>query len=68
MMNLYMYNNVYFPEDNYFNTNEFPREWMEYFDSKASIVERNMQEETLIPTYSPNLTQNELAKFFHISS
>ena len=56
MMNLYKFNNVYFPDDTYFNTNEFPREWMEHFDDKASIVERNMQEETLIPTYAPNLT------------
>ena len=31
-MNLYKINNVYFPDEGYFNTNQFPDEWMEIFD------------------------------------
>ena len=33
-MNLYKYNNIYFPDENYYNTNQFPDEWMEMFDQK----------------------------------
>ena len=38
--NLYKYNNIYFPDENYYNTNEFPKVWMEIFDSKVNIVKR----------------------------
>ena len=32
--NLYKYNNIYFPDENYYNTNSFPKVWMELFDAK----------------------------------
>lgn len=60
-----MFNNVYFPEDSYYNTNDFPREWMEHFDDKESIVRRNMQEEAHFPIYQPNLEKDEMSKIFH---
>ena len=31
-LNLYKYNNIYFPDENYYNCNPFPPEWMEMFD------------------------------------
>ena len=30
-MNLYKYNNVYFPEETFYNCNIFPTEWIEVF-------------------------------------
>lgn len=30
-LNLYNYNDIYFPEDGFYNTNPFPPEWMEMF-------------------------------------
>ncbi len=38
--NLFKYNNIYFPDEAYYNTNEFPKVWMEIFDSKKNIVKR----------------------------
>ena len=31
-LNLYKYNNIYFPDENYHNANYFPAEWMEMFE------------------------------------
>jgi hypothetical protein len=33
-MNLYKFNSIYFPDDGYYNSNKFPKEWMEIFDPK----------------------------------
>ena len=40
-LNLFKFNDILFPDENYYNTNYFPREWMELFDDKDNIVERN---------------------------
>jgi len=31
-LNLYKYNNIYFPDESFYNTDPFPNEWMEMFD------------------------------------
>lgn len=31
-INLYNYNDIYFPDEGYYNANKFPKEWMEMFD------------------------------------
>ena len=30
-MNLYKYNNIYFPDETFYNCNKFPLEWIEIF-------------------------------------
>jgi len=34
-LNLYNYNGIYFPDEGFYNTNPFPRAWMEMFDINA---------------------------------
>ena len=31
-LNLYKYNNIYFPDESFYNSDPFPNEWMEMFD------------------------------------
>jgi len=32
LMNLYKHNNIYLPDENFYNSNPFPIEWMEIFE------------------------------------
>ena len=64
-MNLFKFNQVYFPDENYYNTNEFPKTWMELFDSKQNIVDRDKKEATDLPIYAPNCDDKDLAKMLH---
>ena len=66
--NLFKYNNIYFPDENYYNTNEFPKVWMELFDSKKNIVTRTQQDHTDLAIYAPNCTNKELARMLHAES
>ena len=66
--NLFKYNNIYFPDENYYNTNEFPKVWMEIFDSKVNIVKRTQQDHTDLAIYAPNCTNKELARMLHAES
>ena len=59
---MYKYNNIYFPDENYYNTNQFPKVWMELFDSKKNIVTRTQQDHTDLAIYAPNCTNKELAR------
>lgn len=31
-LNLHKYNDIYFPDESFYNSNPFPDEWMEMFD------------------------------------
>ena len=31
-LNLYKFNNIYFPDESFYNSDPFPNEWMEMFD------------------------------------
>ncbi|KAM3136909.1 hypothetical protein pb186bvf_010994 [Paramecium bursaria] len=60
-LNLYKHNNVYFPDDNYYNCNPFPPEWMEMFDPESVNKHDAFEEQTKeIEAYSPKCTKNEL--------
>ncbi|CAD8042870.1 unnamed protein product [Paramecium primaurelia] len=60
-LNLYKYNNVYFPDDNYYNCNPFPPEWMEIFDPQYVNMHNTFEEQVKeIEAYSPKCTKHEL--------
>lgn len=61
-LNLYNYNNIYFPDENFYNTNKFPAEWMEMFDPGSVRIGDEIEEEEEYEKYSPKCTPNELKK------
>jgi len=65
---LYKFNSIYFPDENYYNTNEFPKEWMEIFDNKDKIIERETIAATDLAIYAPNCSKKDLAKMLHAES
>ena len=71
-MNLYKYNDIYFPDDSYHNANEFPAEWMEMFEDiepRIPIKDLNDQEnQTSIEKYSPKCSQKELNQMIDFDS
>ena len=44
-MFLYHYNNVYFPENTYYNSDPLPIEWLELFESREYFLEKFNKEE-----------------------
>jgi hypothetical protein len=36
-MNLHKYNEIYFPNDDFYNCNIFPEEWIEIFKEEVSM-------------------------------
>lgn len=61
-MNLYKYNNIYFPDDDYFNSNPFPPEWMEIFEESEKLIEEELAREGQIISYTPKCSKREIKK------
>jgi len=57
---LYKYSNIYFPDENFYNSNPFPDEWMEMFDQNYVYSKFEQQREKPVQQYNPNLSQHEL--------
>ena len=63
-MNLYKYNNIYFPDEDTYNCNIFPVEWIEIFVEEGRTLESEdigVQIPKIQP-YTPICTKNELRK------
>jgi hypothetical protein len=62
-LNLFKYNNVYFPDENYYNCNPFPPEWMEMFDPEGVNQHDSFEDQAKeIEAYSPKCDKDELNK------
>ncbi len=62
-LNLFKYNNIYFPDENYYNCNPFPPEWMEMFDPQGvNDIDTYEEKAKEIEAYSPKCTKDELNK------
>lgn len=58
-LTLSMYNGVYFPDNNYYNSDVLPIEWMEIFEKKEYLNE--LEEKSEITTlFDPNWTKQQL--------
>lgn len=67
-MNLYKYNNIYFPDENYHNANFFPDEWMEMFEEPNFDKNIDQFADKGTEKYSPKCTKNELNKMIDFNS
>mmetsp|Transcript_23354 Transcript_23354/g.20273 ORF Transcript_23354/g.20273 Transcript_23354/m.20273 type:complete len:120 (+) Transcript_23354:1974-2333(+) len=61
-MNLYKKNNVYLPDEDFYNTNPFPIEWMEIFEKKDILMNELFEEEHQEKIYSPKCSPNDISK------
>jgi hypothetical protein len=66
-LNLYRYHNIFFPDESFYNANEFPDEWMEMFEPQYSGRDE-LEEEKRIEKYSPKCTPHELNKMIDFNS
>jgi len=53
---LYNYNGIYFPDEGFYNTNPFPRAWMEMFDINAVKIPDDVDQNIDYEKYSPKCT------------
>ncbi|KRX07210.1 hypothetical protein PPERSA_00367 [Pseudocohnilembus persalinus] len=67
-LNLYKYNNIYFPDENYYNSNPFPNEWCEMFNPKLFIEEDIQDKDKGTEKYSPKCSPNDLNKMIDFNS
>lgn len=66
-MNLHKYNGIYFPDEDFYNCNIFPEEWIEIFKedhdgNKSEESEESGDQEKKIQPYTPICTVSELKK------
>ena len=76
-LNLYKYNGIYFPDENFYNSDPFPNEWMEmydpvfhfyfifllcYFLQNSVKLRDQIQEKVDYEKYSPKCTISDLNK------
>lgn len=66
--NLYKYNNIYFPDESYYNSNKFPDEWMEMFDPSYVANRDELNETKGTEKYSPKCSASELNKMIDFNS
>lgn len=70
-MNLFKYNSIYFPDDDFYNCNIFPIEWIEIFEDGENQKETKNKKITEakkmigINNYTPFCTENELKKMLN---
>ncbi|EGR33878.1 hypothetical protein IMG5_033670 [Ichthyophthirius multifiliis] len=67
-LNLQKYNDVYFPDENFYNCNPFPDEWMEMFDPSYVTRKNEMEDQEGTEKYSPKCTKAELNKMIDFNS
>ena len=64
-MNLHKYHDIYFPNDDFYNCNIFPEEWIEIFKEEGELLKEaedlDAQEKKVQP-YTPVCTPAELKK------
>lgn len=63
-MNLYKFNNIYFPDEDFYNCQYFPPHWIEIFveEGKALESEDIGEQDKKIQPYTPICTKAELKK------
>jgi hypothetical protein len=63
-MNLYKYNNIYFPDEDFYNCQYFPAHWIEIFVEENRMLDPEdigTQDKKIQP-YTPICTKSELRK------
>ena len=63
-MNLYKFNNIYFPDEDFYNCQYFPTHWIEVFVGEGQQLEAEDigQQDKKIQPYTPICTKAELRK------
>ncbi|KAL4506485.1 hypothetical protein ABPG72_000056 [Tetrahymena utriculariae] len=67
-LNLHKHNDIYFPDESFYNSNPFPDEWMEMFDPQYVSRKEDMKEQEGTEKYSPKCTPAELNKMIDFNS
>jgi len=66
LMNLYKHNNVYLPDENFYNSNPFPMEWMEIFEKKDILIDEEYEDKNAEKIYSPKCSSNDINKMVEL--